>query len=241
VTPPFERVELPWDETNVTHCLEALDGNSRLVRRLTLERAWAPRTMRELELGFDGARITIPVRNAQGRLRGVLRYDPFGRREPKMRAVPGTRLRLVPHAANEPSDRIFLVEGPPDMIAARSCGLPAIAIPGTSAWQPSWAQLLADKRVTIVMDCDAPGRRAANEIATSLRPVAKAVDLVDLWPDRHDGYDLTDRILERRRTRSRPKDPRTIASLLRPAASRQPAHRGPAPAEPRRHHDDQDP
>ena len=72
------------------------------------------------------------------------------------------------------------------------------------------------------MDCDAPGRRAAEEIATSLSPAASAIELVDLWPDRHDGYDLTDRILERRRTRSRPTAPRTITSLLRPAASRQP-------------------
>lgn len=129
-------------------------------------------------VGFDGARITIPVRNAQGLLRGVLRYDPFGRRDPKMRSVPGTRLGLVPHPACEPSQHIVLVEGPPDLIAARSCGLPAIARPGTSAWKPSWAELLAGRRITIVMDCDAPGRRAASEIATSLGPAANAVELV---------------------------------------------------------------
>ena len=63
------------------------------------------------------------------------RYDPFGRREPKMRAVAGTRLGLIPHPAPNASNHIILVEGPPDMIAARSAGLPAIAIPGTSAWQ----------------------------------------------------------------------------------------------------------
>jgi DNA primase len=108
------------------------------------------------------------------------------------------------------------------MIAARSCGLAAIAIPGTSAWQPSWVQLLTERRVTIVMDCDAPGRRAAHQIATSLGHAAKAVELVDMWPDRHDGYDLTDRILERRRSRSRPSAQRTLASLLRPVPSRQP-------------------
>jgi hypothetical protein len=52
--------------------------------------------------------------------------------------------------------------------------------------------------VTIVMDCDGPGRRAAQRIAASLEPVAAAVEIVDLCPDREDGYDLTDRILERR-------------------------------------------
>jgi hypothetical protein len=102
------------------------------------------------------------------------------------------------------------------MIAARSSALPAIAIPGAAAWRPSWAQLLTGRRVTVVMDCDAPGRRAAGEIAKSLRAAAIPTDVADLWPDRHDGYGLTDRILERRRTRTDPHAARTIASLLRP-------------------------
>lgn len=222
VTPRHEPPELRWDEAEIAHCVEALDGNSRLVRRLILERAWAPRTMRELELGFDGARITIPIRDQRGQLRGVLRYDPFGRREPKMRAVPGTRLGLVPHPIRERAGHIVLVEGPPDMIAARSCGVTAIAIPGTSAWQTPWAQLLDGKRVTIVMDCDPAGRRAAQEIAASLERTVKGVEIVDLCPGRDDGYDLTDRIIERRRSRSRPSGLCTVASLLRAAKSRSP-------------------
>ena len=193
-----------------------LDDNSRLIRQLALKRAWGTRVIRDLQIGFDGARITIPIRDRHGALRGVLRYDPFGRRDPKMLAVPGTRLGLIPHPAREASDRIILVEGPPDMVAARSSGLPAIAIPGTTAWRPSWAQLLTGRRVTVVMDCDPPGRRAAGEIAKSLRAAAFPTDVVDLWPDRHDGYDLTGRILERRRTRTDPRAARTIASLLRP-------------------------
>lgn len=210
------RPDLAWNEVNVRMCAQTLDANGRLIRRLMLERAWGLRIMRELGIGFDGARITIPVRSAQGRLRGVFRYDPFGQRNPKMRSVWGTRLGLVPHPASETSEHIILVEGPPDMIAARSCGLPAIATPGTNAWERSWAQLLTGRRVTVVMDCDAPGRRAADEIATALQAMGVPVEVVDLWPDRHDGYDLTDRILERRCARSDPRAVRTIASLLRP-------------------------
>lgn len=221
-SPACERAPLTWDETDVQVCAERLDADSLLVRRLILGRAWAPRVMRALELGFDGARITIPVRDAHGELRGVLRYDPFGRRDPKMRAVPGTQLGLVPHPARERAERILLVEGPPDMIAARSCGLAAIAIPGTTAWQPSWPPLLAGRHVTVVMDCDPAGRRAAQDIAASLRPIATTVEVADLWPDRNDGYDLTDRILERRRSRPGPLTARTMASLLRPASLRHP-------------------
>ena len=197
-----------------------LDDDSRLVRRLILERAWAPRIMRALQVGFDGARITFPVRNAQGHLRGMLRYDAFGRRDPKMRAVAGTRLGLIPHPSAEASDHIILVEGPPDMIAARSAGLPAVAIPGTHAWHPGWAQLLTGRRVTIVMDCDAPGRRAAEEIAASLDETADSAEVVDLWPGRDDGYDLTDRILECRRIKPfSPRVARTVRELLAPHPS----------------------
>ena len=118
-------------EDNVQLWVETLDINSRLIGQLTLKRGWGSRAIQDLQLGFDGQRITIPIRDRHDTLRGVLRYDPFGRRHPKMLAVPGTRLGLIPHPAREASDRVILVEGPPDMIAARSCGLAAIAIPGT--------------------------------------------------------------------------------------------------------------
>jgi hypothetical protein len=208
------------DDARVRMWAEALDADSRLVRRLMLKRAWAPRVMRELEIGFDGARITIPIRGPGRHLRGILLYDAYGRRDPKMRAAVGTRLGLMPHPSAEASSHIILVEGPPDMISARSAGLPAIAVPGTNAWHPAWAELLARKRVTIVMDCDSPGRRAADDIAACLDESAEAVEVVDLWPHRNDGYDLTDRILERRLARPHGIAPRTLASLLLPNPSR---------------------
>jgi hypothetical protein len=186
------------DEDDIQRWAKNLADNPRLIRQLAVKRGWNSRVIRELELGFDGARITIPIRARDGTLRGVLRYHPFGRRGPKMLAVPGTRLGLIPHPTRETSNHTILVEGPPDMIAARSSGLPAIAVPGTTAWQPSWTELLTDRQVTIVMDCDAPGRRAANQIAASLRAAVIPAKIIDLWPDRDDGYDLTNRILERR-------------------------------------------
>jgi DNA primase len=212
---------LAADEGDIQQWADRLAAESRLIRLLALERAWSYRVIRELELGFDGARITVPIRNADGRLRGILRYAPFGHCDPKMLAVPGTRLGLVPHPARDPSERIVLVEGPPDMIAARSSGLHAIAVPGTNAWQSSWAGLFVGRHITVVMDCDRPGRRAADRIAPTLRPVAKTLELVDLWPEREDGYDLTDRILDRRRVRAyTSRRARTAAALLRPVASR---------------------
>jgi len=53
----------------------------------------------------------------------VLRYAPTHDHAPKMLAARGTRLGLIPHPAAEPSTWVVLVEGPPDMISARSRGL----------------------------------------------------------------------------------------------------------------------
>jgi hypothetical protein len=94
---------------------------------------------------------------------------------------------------------VLLVDGEPDMIGARSRGLPAIAVPGVDAWRSVWAQLLAGREVTIIMDCDEQGRAAAAAIENDLSSLG-AVRVLDLAPDRNDGYDLTDWLLQRQRS-----------------------------------------
>lgn len=210
---------LTADDGDVRYWADGLQDDGRLLRRLAIERAWTARVIRDLQIGVSGSRLTIPIRNARAELRGVLRYDPFGCRDPKMLAVTGTRLGLIPHPDRLATRYVVLVEGPPDMLAARSLGLAAIAVPGTSAWQPSWAHLLENRHVKIVMDCDAAGRRAAQQIHRSLRAAAITSEIVDLWPDRDDGYDITDRIVERKRQRPGRLTAAGVASLLAPVPS----------------------
>jgi hypothetical protein len=188
------RARLRVGEGDLAGWQAALASRPSLVNRLVRARAWRYEAMRELELGFDRGRITIPIRTRNGQLRGVLRYRPNGR--PKMLAVDGTRLGLIPHPAVEPSEHVLLVEGPPDMIAGRSRGLPAIAVPGDHSWRAEWAPLLAGRRVTVVSDADAPGRELATRIAGDLHGVVSELVAVDLAPGREDGYDLTDWLLE---------------------------------------------
>jgi transposase InsO family protein len=106
-------------------------------------------------------------------------------------ATTRSRRSLVPHPAAETSRRVLLVEGEPDMIAARSHGLPAIAVPGVAGWQSRWSTLLADREVVVVMDCDDAGRRAAAAIAHDLSSLTD-VRILDLAPERNDGFDLSD-------------------------------------------------
>lgn len=186
---------LEMTEQDVNRWQIALARRSCLIAQLFDERGWRYGTMRELGLGIDRGRITIPIRTGDGRLRGLLRYRPDPIHGPKMLAAPGSRLGLIPHPAAAPAEHVVLVEGPPDMIAARSRGIPAIAVPGDHAWQRRWARLITSDRVTVIMDCDEQGRTAALRIADDLAGRAR-VESIDLAPHRDDGYDLTDWLLD---------------------------------------------
>jgi Toprim-like len=190
----IDRQQLRVTERDVLRWQHALGRRPNLLEKLRNERAWAYSTMRELGVGWDRGRITIPIRNASSQLRGLLRYQPDEASRPKMLAAHGTRLGLVPHPSVERSKGIVLVEGPPDMIAARSRGIPALAVPGDHAWQEEWTELLVGRRVSVVMDADDQGRAAAERIANSLGRVAWP-EILDIAPHRLDGYDVTDWLL----------------------------------------------
>ena len=155
-------------------------------------RVWSRATLLELGCGWERGRVLVPIRDQDGGLRGLLRYAPTHDHAPKMLAARGTRLGLIPHPAAEPSTWVVLVEGPPDMISARSRGLPAIAVPGDDAWEREWAQLLVGRHVSVVLDCDRAGRDAAVRIADDLKAAGVRGSIIDLARDRQDGYDLTD-------------------------------------------------
>jgi hypothetical protein len=195
---PGPAARLTVTDADISRWRRALESDPDLIERLVRERGWELDTIHELELGVDRGRITIPVRDHRRRLVGLLRNRPWS--EPgqiKMRAAVGSRRQLLPHPAHDPSHRILLVEGEPDMIAARSRRLPAIALPGVQSWRPEWASLFAERQVTIIMDADEAGRESAARINQDLRTVA-AVQILDLAPDRNDGYDLTDWLLSNR-------------------------------------------
>ena len=139
---------------------------------------------------------------SDGAPQGLLRLRVDASQRPKVLAVPGTRLALIPRPAAA-ENRVWLVEGPSDMLAARSAGLPAIAVPGTHAWRAEWAGELAGRRVTVVMDADRPGRQAAVRIAGDLeRHGAADVRILELAPTRDDGYDLSDWLREGNQVRT---------------------------------------
>jgi hypothetical protein len=69
-------------------------------------------------------------------------------------------------------------------------------VPGVATWKEGWAERFERfERVYVCFDCDEKGREAA---AIRVQQLAKHThaSIVDLDPQRDDGYDLTDFLLE---------------------------------------------
>jgi hypothetical protein len=177
---------------DVRRWTQGLCDDPELLARVRRERGWERETLREMGAGFDGERITVPIAARDGALQGLLRLRVDGWQRPKVLAEPGTRLGLIPYPRVDERGRLVLVEGPSDMLAARSAGVAAIAVPGTQAWRAQWARAFAGRDVTVVMDADRAGRDASMRIARDLERHGARAAIADLDPRRDDGYDLSD-------------------------------------------------
>ena len=194
--PAHTRPELSITAADVEGWAERLRRSDTLLHRLERERAWSRRALADLSIGFDGERITVPiwqsVDDGPAALSGVLRLRIDQSQEPKVIAVAGTRLGLIPSLASTKERRVLLLEGPSDLLAARSAGLPAIAVPGANAWRAEWSRQFDGRSVVIVMDCDRAGRHSAARIAGDLGHRGTVAGIFDLAPGRDDGYDVSD-------------------------------------------------
>lgn len=212
LTDLFERDDLPvpkprpepaqvgTTDPQVSAYTARLRAHKGICARLWELRRWTRKAIWELELGCDGERITFPLRDRDGALTGLARYQPNSRLRDgpngrKMKTDTGSRRELFPAPERWPTDPIFLLEGEPDAVAARSCGLTATSYGGVNGWRSHFTQRFVGRSVVVVPDCDAPGREAAQKIAEELADVAE-VRVLDLAPDRADGHDLTDSLLE---------------------------------------------
>jgi 5S rRNA maturation endonuclease (ribonuclease M5) len=61
-----------------------------------------------------------------------------------------------------------------------------------ASWDPALTQYFKDRPVVILMDADKPGRAHGQKVAKALNGVAASVKVVDLFPDKNDGSDVSD-------------------------------------------------
>ena len=168
------------------------------IARLGEIRGWTSEAIASLELGLDGDRVTIPVRDSTGKLVNLLAYAPNPERREgvKMLAIRGAPRDLFPAPEMVAGDPVWLVEGEPDAIAGTSAGLATVGVPGASTWRSEWAARFGGRRVVVCFDCDSVGREQALKLAGLIAVKATEVRLVDLDYSRDDGYDLSDLLRE---------------------------------------------
>ena len=184
-----------FDERAIETYQAALLADPRRLVGLERSRGWSGEVVERFGVGLDGDRIVFPYRDASGVLVGLGWYqpDPALRHEgPKLWAAPGSRRELFPPPDKVHGDPLYLVEGESDALAALSVGLAVVGVPGVGCCRGEWRERFAGRRVVVVFDCDGPGREAASRVAADLAGVVEEVRVVDLDPERRDGYDLSD-------------------------------------------------
>lgn len=160
-------------------------------------------TLSRFEIGWDRDRrvYTIPIRDVEGVLVNVRRYNPRppdGKR--KIWQVAGMVSKaLYPIVslahAREGSHRIVICEGEWDTLRTIQEGYAAITRTGAAdVWLNSWSPLFEDLECYVAHDCDDKGEIANRKVARSVFQFAAKVARVALpFPhvEKH-GQDLTD-------------------------------------------------
>lgn len=170
-----------------------------VVRRLAELRGWTRDAIETLELGYDGRRIVFSVKDAGGRVVGVVRYLPGNRPngEPKVLADAGSIRELWPAPETlDGTSAVWLTEGEPDCVSLALLGLQASAVPGAASWRSEWAARFAGRDVIVCTDCDEMGRALAAQAADDLILAARSVRVVDLDSRRTDSFDVGDLVRE---------------------------------------------
>jgi hypothetical protein len=185
-------------ETRIGEWAATLTSRTDLLERLRQLKGWTPEALVALGVGFDGERLTVPVRGGDCTLLNVCRYTPRPKDgASKMISLRGRPRDLTPAPETIGGNVCWVTEGEPDVISAASIGLTAVAVPGTE-----FSKRLRPERfrrfeqVNLLLDCDPQGREAAALIASKLSDAGIEHANLDLDPARNDGYDLGDLVRE---------------------------------------------
>jgi hypothetical protein len=89
-----------------------------------------------------------------------------------------------------PTGEVLVLEGEGCVDAAWSLGLPAVTSGSASSARHAIWSPLRGRDVVILPDADAPGRNYAHEVGGILRGLGCRVRILDLYPERNDGWDL---------------------------------------------------
>lgn len=200
---PAPRRSTKLSEENVRTWHEAGLRNEDLQRWFREHRGFTEETIAARQLGWDGQRVTIPVRDETGALVNVRRYqrNSTGVQGKMLPLVAGSEAATRLYPLTLPlAEQVILVEGEWDAILMHQEGFAntLTVTAGAGIFKPEWAPLFADRDVVLCYDNDEAGFRGAQKVAAILAPVAKVRVL--LIPNLPAKGDVTDFFVEQGRS-----------------------------------------
>jgi len=191
----------PIKESLVKRWHAQLKKNEERFEYFTEVRGISEDVIDEFMLGFDGERITIPIRDAQGRLRNVRRYLPNAGDKPKILSYRNGdqtygENRLLNITVLDETEIVW-AEGEMDCLLLWTQGFPALTpTVGAGGIHDDWIEWFRGKTVYLLPDLDKAGIEGATKIAARLGKVATVK--VVTWPkDVGKGGDATDFFMKR--------------------------------------------
>lgn len=146
---------------------------------------WTLEGVKQLKIGYDDGRIMIPIKSRTGYWVNARRYLPVHRRVSGSNNAKCMNIkklgqkRYYPYEAFD-EQRVFVVEGEKDCIAARSQGLNAVTSTGGSAIPSDEILLFKGKDVVLMLDTDSVGKRNVKNYLALLKSIAKSISIVEL-------------------------------------------------------------
>ncbi len=143
-------------------------------------------------LGWNGFRITIPIKNGDGAIISFrLARDPEDNKSPKMLSTPGSRVALYGQEFfRDQPERIVICEGEYDRLVLETHGFHAVtSTGGAGAFLGEWARLFFGiPEVYVCFDLDEAGKNGAERVAR----LVQHARIVTLPAEVGDKGDLTD-------------------------------------------------
>lgn len=186
------------DEAIVESAHARLLATRDKIRWLEERRGFNIETIRRYQIGHDGQRYYIPIRDEIGRVVNIRRYLPGASGADKMiswRTGYGSA-RLWPFDSIADLARpVLLLEGEMDCLLALQNGFNAMtATGGAGTWRDAWTPMFRGRDVLVCYDVDEAGRAGAAQVATKLYGQARTIKLINLPISEPAGADFTDYI-----------------------------------------------
>lgn len=192
-------------------------GAEKYKKYLLEERGLTEETIKKFRIGvskvYARPRITIPIKNIHGNYVNVRCYLPFGRGKQDVKILPwphstkkkkgtdksetyGAPARLFGIGDIVAGDPIFVCAGEFDRLLMMQNGFLTVTGTGAEGTVPRLEDckiLVQASEIYIIYDCDDAGRKGAKKLCASLMKIgAEKIKVLDLNPERGDGYDITD-------------------------------------------------